>query len=97
MVYHFHFSAVHIAGINNHIADAISHNNASFVYSIFPKASQVLVPSTVTQFILDLPDWGSPNWMERFARSLVVGWHRPQPVVTDQGSDVTLPSAIPIS
>ena len=69
-VFHFQFSAIHIAGASNRVADAISRNQLSSISFLFPQASRVLVPPSVSQFLLAPPDWGSPNWMEQFNTSL---------------------------
>ena len=57
-VFHFQFSAVHIAGVSNRVADVISHNNVSLISSLSPQACQVAVSVPLSQFLLDLPDWG---------------------------------------
>ena len=69
--FNFHYSAEHIAGVENVKADAISRNNLTVISSFAPQIRQTLVPATVTDFILHhSPDWGSPHWIERFIRSL---------------------------
>ena len=72
VVYKFHFSASHIPGESNWVADAISRNNLSSVSSFLPQGSETTVPQSIVhpQFLMDLPDWGSRNWMEQFTHSL---------------------------
>ena len=96
-VFQFHFSASHIPGVDNHVADAISRNNLSLVSSLFPQASQVFVPGLVVSFLLDLPDWGSRTWMEKFTHSLSRVSPRLQAVAIVQESDATFPSVPDIS
>ena len=68
--FHFDFSATHISGASNTVADAISRNHLIIVSSLYPQASQVPVPAALTQFLWALPEWGSPSWMEQFNLSL---------------------------
>ena len=70
--FQFHFSASHIPGVDNVIADAISHNNMSLLSSLPSQVHQVNVPAAVAAFLLSLPDWGSQNWISQFARSLKI-------------------------
>ena len=69
-LFQFQFSASHIAGVSNWVADAISRNELSIVFSSFPQARQVSIIDQVTQFLLNLPDWGSAHWMSLFTASL---------------------------
>ena len=68
--FQFHFSAAHIPGVHNVVADAISRNNLSLLSSLVPQAQQVSVPAPVATFLLSPPDWGSPDWIAQFVHSL---------------------------
>ena len=68
--FHFQFSAVHIPGILNTTADAISRNNLHVLSSSLPQATQTVIPMAVSEFLLTPPQWGSPNWTELFTHSL---------------------------
>ena len=68
--FQFHFSASHIPGAHNVVADAISRNNLTLLHSLVPQASQVTIPPAVSTFLLTPPDWGSPSWTEQFSLSL---------------------------
>ena len=70
--FQFHFSAEHIAGKDNVIADAISRNNTILLSSITPQVHQVGIPPPVVAFLLFPPDWGSQGWISQFAHSLQV-------------------------
>ena len=70
--FQFHFSAKHIPGKDNVIADAISRNNTTLLSSITPQAQQVSVPAPVEAFLLFPPDWGSQDWILQFVNSLQV-------------------------
>ena len=68
--FQFHFSASHIPGAHNVIADAISRDNISLLFSLVPQAQQTSMPAQVQAFLLSPPDWGSPDWITRFRHSL---------------------------
>lgn len=66
----FQFSAVHVPGVLNQAADALSRGNIQLFRSLFPQAG---VESPIPEVLLRLlvttrPDWGSPGWT-----SLLVG------------------------
>ena len=69
-VYLFHFSASHVSGSLNVIADAILRNHLAILHSLIPQATQEMIPTAVSMFLLSLPQWGSPNWTEQFVHSL---------------------------
>ncbi len=69
-VHQFHFSALHIPGTENVLADAISRNNLTLLSTFLPQVPPVVVPPGISQFLLHLPDWGSPSWTEQFVLSL---------------------------
>ena len=92
-IFHFHFSASHIAGIHNTVADAISRNHLTLLSSLIPQATQAFIPPTVSQFLLALPEWGSRNWTEQFIRSLPRASLRRHPIATCQASAATYLSA----
>ncbi len=81
-IFCFEFSSVHIPGTNNVVADAISRNNMSLLYSLFPQAIRVIIHQPVSEFLLFLPDWGSLTWTERFSHSLSLVSPHPHPGAT---------------
>ena len=57
----------HVPGVNNELADALSHNNLPFFLRHYPQAEQR--PSTLSPELLDLvvvrrPDWTSRLWTD---------------------------------
>ena len=68
--FQFHFSVSHIAGAHNVIADTISCDNISLLFSLVSQAQQTSMPAQVQAFLLSPPDWGSPDWITRFRHSL---------------------------
>ena len=93
----FHFTARHIAGVNNIVADAKPRNQLSLLSSMLPQASQTQIPQPVVGFLLGLPDWGSPRWIQQFTSSLPTESPRQLPVHTGLAFVSTLPSALGIS
>ncbi len=69
-VHQFHFSALHIPGTENVLADAISRNNLTLLSTFLPQVPPVVVPPGISQFLLHLPNWGSSSWTEQFVLSL---------------------------
>ncbi len=62
-------SAVHLAGSDNELADALSRNNLPYFLSNHPQA--ICSPSRIPPALLDLliyakPDWTSPSWSKAF-------------------------------
>ena len=68
--FQFHFSATHIPGVHNVVADAISRNSLNLLSSLIPQAQQIGVPVSVVAFLLSPPDWGSRDWISQFVLSL---------------------------
>ena len=61
--YQFDYCIVHVPGINNTLADAISRDNLSLFHSFLPQALRVHVPPMVLDLLLTQdPDWGSATW-----------------------------------
>ena len=62
--------AVHIAGISNRAADALSRNDLPRFFQVVPEAARA--PTPLPHGLLDLlvrecPDWTSPRWAQRFS------------------------------
>lgn len=89
VIYKFHFSARHIPGAQNSIADAISRNKLDSLSSLIPQAVQVSIPPAISAFLLAPPEWGSPSWIVQFCHSLPRAFPLPLPTVTDPGSAAT--------
>ena len=88
-VFQFSFSALHIPGVLNVAADAISRNNLALLSSLLPQATRTSVPTTMSRFLLSPPQWGSPSWTEQFIHSLPWVSPLPRPVATTLGSTAT--------
>ena len=63
--YQFQAYAVHVPGVENTLADALSRNNLPLFRSTYPQANQE--PSPIPSELLDLlliskPDWISEQW-----------------------------------
>ena len=61
--------AVHLPGILNEAADAISRNNISHLLQVVPGAQQHPIPfpgQALRMLVEDQPDWTSRNWTELF-------------------------------
>ena len=60
-----YFLAVHLPGKENTLADALSRNNLSLLYSLFPQVNyhQTDVPAALIELLVGLrPDWTSNQW-----------------------------------
>ena len=62
--------AVHIKGVHNTRADALSRNNAPLFHSLCPQADPE--PSVLPEVVLDLlflqePDWTSRHWIDKWS------------------------------
>ena len=69
--YGFHHSCVHIPGVLNVAADALSRNNLSLFLSLAPQVPQSTIPSSLIELLITVrPDWGSPDWTQLFTISL---------------------------
>ena len=69
----FELRAEHIAGEKNVAADAISRNNLSLLFQVWPDTSPQ--PTAIPQTLVDLlvvrrPDWTSPSWVTLFRNCL---------------------------
>ena len=68
-LFRFSLHAVHIPGKENSLADAISRNNLSFLFSQIPEAisSRCQIPRDLLALLLEQqPDWTSPSWGRLF-------------------------------
>lgn len=64
-----HLEAVHIPGVQNGLADAISRDKLDLLFTQVPAAreSQVHLPRELVSLLVDNPvDWTSPTWSQRF-------------------------------
>ena len=85
--FQFVFSAMHIPGIQNIAADALSRGNLSLFRSLFPQAPEWVVPfPPVNPFLQQPPDWNPPTWMALFRASLWPVSLPPLRLHTDLGS-----------
>ena len=65
--------AVHVPGVQNTWADAISRDNIEYFLSQVPGATmeQRKVPDQLVHLLVDQqPDWTSPTWTQLFRSSL---------------------------
>ena len=71
--YHqFWFTASHIPGASNILADAISRNNLALSFSQVPQAAQqpTQIPSSLVDLLALEASWTSTDWMELFVSTL---------------------------
>ncbi len=69
--YNFSYSVVHIPGVTNTAADALSRGNLSLFLSLYPKVPCQSIPLALVQLLVtDRPDWGSSHWINMFHCSL---------------------------
>ena len=59
---------MHIPGVCNALADAVSHDNLPFLFSQIPEAvsCRTLIPPALCALLIDQPDWTSPRWTQLF-------------------------------
>ena len=70
--YNFSFQAVHIAGVKNIAADALSRGDLQKFFISLPQASPspaAVPPAIVDMALLSKPDWTSQSWRMLFASS----------------------------
>ncbi len=63
--YEFRMSAVHMRGIHNTLADALSRNNLNLFHSLHPQANRDAVPipmAALDLILLQEPDWTTKDW-----------------------------------
>ena len=70
----FWFTAVHVPGVDNILADHLSRNRLTSFFASYPQASsltQTTVPDCVKETIAgeNPPDWRSENWTRQFKNS----------------------------
>ena len=65
----FWFTAEHISGVNNELADAISRDNELFFLSQVPQAqrSSSYIPPSLLALVAVDATWTSPAWTEQFS------------------------------
>ena len=72
--------AVHVPGLENGGADAISRNNIPLLLLLHPQASPVpthLPQELVRILVVDQPDWTSPAWRGLFRNCFQRDWPTP--------------------
>ncbi len=67
-LYHFQHAAKHVPGVLNVAADALSRNNVPLFSFLLPQARPTVILVAVSDVMT--PDWGSPQWIERFTATL---------------------------
>ena len=71
--YSFQFSVVHVPGLSNTAADALSRNNLMLFASLFPQVKPCTIPQSLKDLLVTaMPDWGSTSWTNMFRLSLKV-------------------------
>ena len=73
--YQITLRAVHVPGRENDLADAISRNNLSVLFSQVPQAinGTVIVPPMLLSVVLEhQPDWTSVDWCQLFRNCLLL-------------------------
>ena len=73
--YHgFHFSAQHILGVLNVVADAISRNKVSLFSPFVSQVPRFHIPKSLHDLLITVrPGWGSSSWTQLFLNSLGMG------------------------
>ena len=72
----FRVSAVHLSGIDNVLADALSRNNLPLFLSLHPQANQEAAPipsAALDLILLREPDWTTRGWTDMWTST----WSRP--------------------
>ena len=87
--YGFHFSAKHVPGVLNEVADALSHKIAHTSSCISQVPKFLLSRQLQRLLISERPDWGSQSWTELFSNSLIVGLPNPPRKCTSQVNDAS--------
>ena len=73
--FNFQYTAIHVPGRENVVADAISRNNVNLTCFLPTQACRIEVPWTLMELLLEhTPDWGSQLWTTRFMNSLSRGF-----------------------
>ena len=71
--YGFHFSAKHVPGVLNEVADAISRDKIAHTSSCISQVPQFHLSRQLHRLLISKrPDWGSQSWTELFSSSLIV-------------------------
>ena len=89
-------SAVHIAGVANGLADALSRNNRSLFLSNYPQANPQgsTVPNSLINLLVGSKlDWTSPSWSSMFSSIFDQHYQSPQCVPIPQDKEDTTTSA----
>ena len=74
-IFNFTYSVVHVPGVFNVAADALSRDDLTLFLSIVPQTPRSHIPqATLELLILSKPDWGSAVWTSLFTRSLAEVW-----------------------
>ena len=69
----FELRVEHVPGEQNVAADAVSRNNFSLFFQVWPDASPQPLPipqALVDLLIIQCPDWTSPSWTALFRNCL---------------------------
>ena len=88
--YGFHFSAKHVPGVLNEMADALSRNKIAHTSSCISQVPQFHLSRQLHRLLIsERPDWGSQSWTELFSSSLSVGLPNPPRKCTSQVNDAS--------
>ncbi len=94
----FHLRSVHIPGLDNTAADAISRDKLSSFFQVCPHADRQaspIPPPLIDRLVAQQPDWTSPSWAALFGSFLQQVWRTPcsEPTIPERSD--TLSSAPP--
>ena len=69
--YQFESVAIHVLGVLNVAADALSRGNLTLFNFLIPQAAQWQVPVSLLELLVTRrPDWGSTDWIRLFTSTL---------------------------
>ena len=74
--FQFRIYAVHVPGVENTMADALSRNNRVLFMSLHPQAQQSPAPipsELIDMLLLTRPDWTSPQWTNLWSSIFTMG------------------------
>lgn len=73
-IYSLELQVLHIQGVRNVLADALSRDDTNYFRSQVPKVRHFKVPEQVLRLlVLERPDWTSATWTQLFVNCFPPG------------------------